>query len=169
MIENEIPLPVGDMKKTATNIEIIENEIVLKGKSVFGGYLGIKGGFYKENNQNCYKTGDIGYIKDEKLYCKGRIDTQIKYKGYRIELFDIEYNLTQIMGVKEAVVITKKDENGAIKTIKAFVLANIDEEQIKARLVQKIPAYMLPKTIKIMDKFPLNQNGKTDRKALSKL
>ena len=90
MLDMEI-LPVGDCSNLATEVEIIDEEIVLKGKSIFSGYIGgITGGYYRENNIDCYKTGDLGYISDDKLFCTGRKDNQLKFKGYRIELEDIE-------------------------------------------------------------------------------
>ena len=165
-------LPVGEVNTFATDIEIIDDEIVLKGKSVFSGYLGnYIGGYYNENNVNCYRTGDIGYIEDGKLYCKGRKDSQVKYKGYRIELNDIEYNINLINGVKECAVVAKYNENLVVKTIKAFVVVDNsqDANYVKTELEKYIPAYMMPKTIKIIDKLPINQNGKVDRKALSGL
>ena len=172
MINNNKLLPCGEVNNFATDIEIVDNEIVLKGKSVFGGYLGnITGGYYKENGINCYKTGDIGYIKDNKLYCKGRQDSQVKYKGYRIELNDIEYNIGLIKNVKECAVIAKYNDESIVKTIKAFVVIDndIDINYIKTELEKLIPDYMMPKTIKIIDKLPINQNGKVDRKALSEM
>lgn len=171
IMEEEILLPVGDMDNLATDVEIIDDEIVLKGKSVFCGYLGnIIGGYYKEDNVNCYKTGDIGFVKDNKLYCKGRLDSQIKYKGYRIELNDIEYNISQIKGVIECAVVAKYNEENIVKTVKAFVVGdNIEVDYIKKELENKIPGYMMPRTIKLIDKLPINQNGKIDRKALRDL
>lgn len=170
---NELKLlPVGEVNKFATDIEIIDNEIILKGKSVFGGYLSdFIGGFYKENGINCYKTGDIGYIEDGKLYCKGRKDSQVKYKGYRIELNDIEYNINLIKGVKDCAVVAKYNDDLVVKTIKAFVVVEdgIENNYIKKKLEKYIPEYMIPKTIKIMEKLPINANGKIDRKALSEL
>ena len=126
MLNSEELLPVGEVNNFATTIEIVNNEIVLKGNSVFEGYIqGYKGGYYQENGINCYKTGDIGCIKDNKLYCKGRKDSQVKYKGYRIELADIEYNINLIDGVASSAVIAKYDEkNSVVKIIKAFVTIN---------------------------------------------
>lgn len=173
MLNESQLLPVGEVGNFATDIEIIDDEIVLKGKSVFNGYLSnYVGGYYKENNINCFKTNDIGYIEEGKLYCKGRKDNQVKYKGYRIELNDIEYNINLIDGVKECVVVPKYNDS-IVKTIKAFVVVdnNIikDASYIKSKLEKYIPTYMIPKTIKIIDKLPINQNGKIDRKMLSDL
>lgn len=170
IVNNEELLPVGDTSNLATKVEIIDDEIVLKGPSVFNGYLGnITGGYYKENGINCYKTGDIGFIKNNKLYCKGRKDSQIKYKGYRIELNDIEHNISKIKGVKECAVVAKYNEDNVVKSVKAFVVGDVTTGFIKEELDNMIPGYMMPRTIKIIDKMPVNQNGKVDRKALSNL
>ena len=170
---NQDLLPVGTINDSATKIVIEDEEVVLKGDSVFSGYLNIKtDSYYKEHNINCYKTGDIGYIEDNKLYVKGRKDQQIKYKGYRIELGDIEYNISKINGVKDCAVIAKYDDNNNVKTIKAYVVIDdlkIDSDYIRNSLAERIPIYMVPKTISIVDSLPINKNGKIDRKALSAL
>ena len=168
MLDN-ILLPVGDISNNACIIDIIDNEIVLKGKSVFNGYLGnIKGGYYKEGNLNCFKTGDIGYIENNLLYCVGRLDNQIKYKGYRIELSEIEYYLNSIKEIDNSCCIAIKDNN-IVKSIKAFIQVNtsITDIEIKDKLSKLIPNYMIPKTIIILDKLPINKNGKIDRKILN--
>lgn len=171
IIENEPLLPVGDLDSLATEVEIIDGEIVLKGNSVFSGYLGNSaGGYYKENGVNCYKTGDLGFKKDGKLYCKGRKDSQIKFKGYRIELNEIEFHLSQISGVKECAVIAKRTPDGIVKTIKAFVAPeNLTADYIRAELLKSLPEYMLPKAFKFAKQLPINKNGKIDRRALSEL
>ena len=164
-------LPVGNISKAATTIEVKNNEIILKGASVFNGYLGnISGGYYQENGVNCYHTGDIGYIKNNLLYCNGRLDTQIKYKGYRIELNDIENNIKKINGVIDAVVVAKKNEN-IVKLIKAFVILEdwLDIDNVKIELARMLPLYMVPKIFQKIDKFPTNTNGKIDRKKLIEL
>lgn len=169
--KNEI-LPVGIIEDSACNIEIIDDEIVLKGKSVFNGYIGgITGGYYDEHGINCYKTGDIGYIKDNYLYCKGRKDNQIKYKGYRIELDEIELNILKLSEVKDCCVVAKYNNENIVNNIKAFVITNrkISVEEIKDELNKLLPEYMIPRIIKIVDELPLNSNGKIDRKALSNL
>lgn len=166
--DDDNDLPVGDINNFATEIEIIDDEIVLKGKSVFSGYLGkYIGGYYKEQNINCYKTGDLGYIKNGKLYCKGRIDNQIKYSGYRIELSDIENNMLLIAGVRECVVVPKYNDDGIIKSLIAYVVADdLDTITIKEELKKYIPQYMIPKTIRFIDRIPVNHNGKIDRMVL---
>lgn len=172
MLNNDY-LPVGKITTGAVKIQIENKEIILKGKSVFNGYLDIiTPNSYKEKNTNCYKTGDIGEIKNNNLYCLGRIDNQIKYQGYRIELEDIENNLLKIKGIREAIAIAKyKDKTNVVKLIKAFVVLDNDlkVEEIKKQLSKLIPNYMVPKQIKIIDKIPVNNNGKYDRKKLINL
>ena len=172
MAENELLLPVGEICAAATEIEIVDDEIVLKGKSVFSGYLGgPKGGFYKDGDVNCYRTGDLGYIKNGLLYCKGRLDSQIKYMGYRIELEEIEHHINALEGVSGSAVVASYDSNGTVKAIKAYVEADfpVKTRDIRQELSERIPHYMIPKTIKQVDSLPLNDNGKVDRKALGSL
>lgn len=163
-------LPVGEVDKSATDIEIKSKEILLKGKSVFNGYLGMKSrNHYKENGVNCYKTGDVGFIDDNELYCLGRKDHQIKYKGFRIELGEIENQLKSINKVKDAIVLSKQNDLGVITTIKAYVITRLTEEEIKNELRKTLPYYMIPKSFVFLKRFPINKNGKVDRKELSKL
>ena len=170
---NDKLLPVGKIKDSAVEIELNNDEIVLKGKSVFENYLEFESNnCYKEKNNNCYKTGDIGYINEGYLYCNGRIDNQIKYMGYRIELGDIENNLLKIDGINEAVVICKNKENSNIvKLIIGYIVIdkNINEEYIKKELSNLLPHYMIPKKLVFLEKIPVNENGKYDRKKLTEL
>ena len=169
-LEHEEILPCGKISSAATEVAVENGEIVLKGKSVFGGYLGgAEGGHYKEGETHCYRTGDMGFIKDGKLYCKGRIDSQIKYKGYRIELSDIEANIAAVDGVENCAVIAKKNAEGETRIIKAYVSGGVSELSIRKKLREKLPEYMIPKAIKILEKLPVNQNGKIDRKKLETL
>lgn len=172
MLEKDY-LPVGKLDTSSVKVNILNNEIILKGKSVFDGYLGKNtNNCFKKYENNCYKTGDLGSIKNNYLYCNGRIDNQIKYQGYRIELGDIENNLLKISGIRESVVIAKtKDNSNVIRLIKAFVVLdkNLPEKDIKDELLKYIPNYMIPKKIVILDKMPINKNGKYDRKKLNEL
>lgn len=166
MLEDKV-LPVGLLNTSAVDIEIENDEIVLKGESVFNGYLNSDKSLKYVNG---YKTGDLGYINDNYIYCLGRLDSQVKYQGYRIELGDIENNLLKINGVKEAVVMARyKDNSHIVKLIKAFVVVdhNIDEKTIKLELSKLVPSYMVPKKITIMDAIPVNHNDKYDRKVLN--
>ena len=170
ILAKEELLPVGKISSAATEITVENGEIVLKGKSVSKGYLsGERGGFYKENGKNCFKTGDMGFIENGKLYCKGRFDSQIKYKGYRIELSEIEANISSVSGTENCAVIVKRNPEGEVRLIKAFVSGNVSEEEIRKKLSENLPEYMIPKSIKKLAFIPFNKNGKIDRKELEKL
>ena len=179
-ILNENNIPIGIPKKDV-EIYIVDDklnklkdgtvgEILIVGQSVADGYIGeSKNSFIKYNGKNAYLTGDLGYKKEKMIYYQCRKDNQIKYKGYRIELADIESNLLQLNYIEKAVVIPKISESGKVTKIIAFVKLkeNIEKKELEIRkeLLNKIPEYMCP-TIKIIDKFPLNKNGKCDTKKL---
>ncbi|MGN0628439.1 MAG: AMP-binding protein [Oscillospiraceae bacterium] len=172
MTETESMLPVGRTDTSAVKITAEDGELLLRGKSVFSGYLGAASeNCFVKNGENCFRTGDLGYIEGGKIYCSGRKDSQIKYKGYRIELGEIEAALSSVEGVREAAATARKGPDGNVKMIKAFVSAepDLDESSIKAKLKELLPGYMVPKTIEIMEKLPVNKNGKIDRKLLMEL
>ena len=179
LMYNEIP--VGISKDDVCIYIVDENmnikpekeigEILISGASVGDGYLNKieDNSFLTFNGKKAYLTGDLGYIENNILYYIARKDTQIKYKGYRIELSDIEKNLQSISYVEKAVVVAKKNAENKITDLFAFVKLyegkNISEFQIKKDLQCMIPSYMCPK-IKIIKEFPINKNGKCDSKKL---
>lgn len=148
-------LPVGKTDLATCNVSVCDGEIVLDGKSVFGGYLG------KEPLGGAYKTGDKGEIINGTVYCYGRKYGYIKYKGHRIELDDIKNAMLRIEGVEQCEVNTVTGRNGAITGITAKAVSfTLNEDEIKSRLSQLIPEYMMPKTVKILDRISFNDNGK---------
>ena len=166
-----LSLPVGSTETCACNLEISDGKIILKGNSVFSGYLGgIPGGHFTKNGTNCYDTGDLGFIKNGLIYCNGRNDGQIKFRGYRIELSEIESVISEIDGIQSCAVIAKRTADGTVRSIRAFVCPENDNvtEEIIGRLSLKIPDYMLPR-IKLMQELPVNANGKIDRKKLCEM
>ena len=157
------PLPVGDISSAACKIEIENGEIILSGTSVFGGYIGAA-----ERTGGRFATGDLGEIRGGKLYCTGRIDGRIKYKGYRIELGDIEANILAIGGVRACCAVAKRSKNGDTAYIKVFVSAEptLGEETLRTALKSALPEYMIPKVIEFLPQLPVNEHGKTDRRLL---
>ncbi len=155
-------------------LEKDKGELILFGPSVGFGYLNdieiTEKAFIKSSNNNNfaqigYKTGDIvRKDKDEVFYFISRKDHQIKKMGYRIELGEIEAATNNIKGVYESVAIYKELEEG-LGIIKLFLAADpfINELMISKLLSNQLPKYMLPKTIKIIEKLPKNANGKIDR------
>lgn len=189
MIEDDGELPVGEVAHCATEVRVTDGEIILAGASVAGGYLAntlkeadCGTAFSLENGVHVYRTGDIGSIRDGLIYCDGRRDFQVKYKGYRIELHDIENNMNRIPGVLESAVIAVRNSDGMVRAINAFCVPDytvespeipdakcIDIEYVKIKLGEMLPDYMVPRNIRILDRLPMNANGKIDRKALEQL
>ena len=163
-------LPVGEISKCNNDIVICDKEIVIKGKSVFSGYLGdIIGGHFLDGETDCYKTGDLGLIDGDYLYCLGRSDNQIKLNGYRIELEEIEKVINNITGVNNSCVVAKKDKTGKVKYLKAYVSGDVLVEDVVSVLSSKLPSYMVPKFIEVVFSLPVNNNGKLDRKKIESL
>ena len=174
MTEREAVLPVGRVNGAACTVEVRDGEIVLIGGGVFGGYLADeRGGHFVENGQNAYRTGDAGFIRDGLLYCAGRLDEQVKLKGFRIEPGEIEARLTALEGVADCAVIPKRAADGEVVAMRAFVTAargfSLDGDDLKKRLAENLPAYMIPKVVRVLEAMPVTGNGKTDRKALELL
>lgn len=117
-----------------------------------------------------YRTGDlVKWSDDGNIDFIGRVDSQVKIRGYRIELGDIEAKLLEIPGIKSAAVIVKelKADN---KIIAAYVVlknqGTISSDEIRKSLTSRLPDYMIPGYISILDEMPLNTSGKIDRKSL---
>ncbi len=180
-ILNNDEIPVGIPKEDVQIFIVDENlnqlqekqigEILITGESVADGYLGNvnNNSFIQYNGKKAYLTGDLGFIRNGMLYYKARKDKQIKYKGYRIELSDIEQNLQQLNYIDKAVVIAKKGKEDKVLNIIAFLILKEKiiktEKEISEDLKTKMPEYMCPR-IKIVKEFPINNNGKCDEKKL---
>lgn len=170
-------IPIGKPKSDVDIYIVDENlqelsegqsgEILITGKSVADGYLGnvANNSFITYKGEKAYLTGDLGYMKNGVLYYKARKDNQIKYKGYRIEISDIEKNLQELEYIEKAVVVAKKGIDAKVTNIFAFVKSREEIKKIKQDLKAKLPEYMIPK-IKKVDSFPMNNNGKCNKKKL---
>ncbi|HJV16022.1 MAG TPA: D-alanine--poly(phosphoribitol) ligase subunit DltA, partial [Bacillales bacterium] len=185
---NEYPsLPVGSPKSDTEILLVGEDgnevpdgekgEIIIVGPSVSKGYLGeielSKKAFIPMNGQMAYKTGDAGYRENRQLFYKGRIDFQIKLHGYRMELEEIEYHISQSSYVKMAVVLPVI-QNGKIEYLTAAVVPlehRYEKEYqltsaIKKELGDVLPAYMIPRKFSYYEDLPITANGKIDRKRI---
>ncbi|MEC1679571.1 amino acid adenylation domain-containing protein [Bacillus mojavensis] len=115
-----------------------------------------------------YKTGDLAKRSSSGLLeYAGRKDHQIKLKGYRIELGEIELALLSLEDIDEAVVIDFADSQGR-KQLAAYVVSSTKTTalELRKKLSDKLPVFMVPAYFIHMDRIPLTQNGKTDREAL---
>lgn len=143
-------------------------ELFIKGVALSKGYINDEKETSKQfiNTKNhglIYRTGDLAKkIQGGQVEFVGRKDTQIKRRGFRIELSEIEKVLSSDSKVKENCVIYDKD----LEDIVAFVKTSQNEEYIRKFLQKKLPYYMVPDTYVYIEEFPLTNNRKVDRKLL---
>ena len=116
-----------------------------------------------------YRTGDMGYVNwDGQLQFIGRNDHQIKLRGHRVELSEIELALADCPGVQQAVVSVHSC--GAGTQLRAHLLteqAELDIAGIASQLADALPAYMIPQQFSVVDRFPTTATGKVDRQQLA--
>lgn len=117
-----------------------------------------------------YKSGDLAeWTPDWELQFKSRIDDQVKINGFRVELSDIEANVSQIEGIDENAVITDNYSDGLL-FLKLFYTASdnsLTQEVIRRKLEKVLPEYMIPGQFIKVDYFPKTTSGKVDRQALA--
>ncbi|RMQ50439.1 Ribonuclease H [Pseudomonas cichorii] len=115
-----------------------------------------------------YRTGDLArFLPNGDLEYVGRTDHQVKIRGHRIELDEIEACLTRYPGVREAVVVARDDQQRS-KVLVAYVVADSAPgiEALREHVLGNLPPYMIPSAFMFLERFPLNGNGKIDRKSL---
>ncbi|MBO6164047.1 MAG: amino acid adenylation domain-containing protein [Lachnospiraceae bacterium] len=113
--------------------------------------------------ERSYHTGDIAYMGEDGLYYfKGRADSQIKHMGHRIELGEIEKGMMEQPEVSRACCVFDRNRNRIV----AFYVGSLSTKDMRVRLREKLPGYMVPSKFFTLDAFPLNKNGKIDRQAL---
>jgi|GEM_PF-441038 len=159
------PCPIG-----------IKGEICISGPGLAKGYLNdtrrtaisfIRNPYGEGLYEGLYRTGDLGYWTAEgELIFLGRLDHQVKIRGNRVELGEIEHKLLLHPRIRESVVMVL--EKGTDKHLYACYRSDepIDEDAIKAHLSGLLPAYMTPSRFLWVQSMPLTTSGKIDRKAL---
>lgn len=124
----------------------------------------------RESGARLYRTGDLARFRTNgELECLGRIDNQVKVRGFRIELEEIESALGQYQGVKQSVVVAREDIPGD-KRLVAYVVVHqgqsLGVDALREFVKQRLPDYMLPSRFICLESLPLTPNGKVDRRAL---
>ncbi|MBA4493457.1 non-ribosomal peptide synthetase [Paenactinomyces guangxiensis] len=167
------PVPIG-----------VEGELYIAGEGLARGYLNqpdltdhkfipnpVKDGPYTR----VYKTGDLARFRvDGSIEYIGRIDDQVKVRGHRIELQEIETVLLKYPGIQQALVLVREDLTNHLKCLVAYIVLNKNLKQKKEILIKniwsylknKLPDYMVPSYFEFIDHIPLTYNGKVDRNAL---
>jgi amino acid adenylation domain-containing protein len=132
----------------------------------------LTGGSFIENpwtRERLYRTGDVGrYLPDGDIQFLGREDSQVKIQGYRVELGEVEAALAEHPEVRAAVVTAVGHAPGP-RRLAGYVAgpAHLSGEALREFLRRKLPPYMVPSSLTVLDELPLTSNGKVDRHALS--
>ncbi|MDX5350578.1 MAG: LLM class flavin-dependent oxidoreductase [Paracoccaceae bacterium] len=153
----------------------MEGELWIGGEGVAAGYFGrddLTAERFRPDpfagQGRMYRTGDLVRRRpDGRLDFLGRADHQVKIRGHRIELSEIEAALDAAPGIRQAVALAREDQPGDVRLV-AYVTHDgpVDEAALRARLAAHLPEVMVPAHIVALDAFPLTPNGKVDRKAL---
>ena len=181
--DNAILLTSILVEELNTIFEAVDDEIIIIGDSVAQGYFENSEKtaevFFEYEGKKAYHTGDSGYFDENSvLNYNGRIDFQIKFNGFRIELQDIEAHLYEIAEIEKALVVPQENAAHKVTGLIAVIHSSLSFEtkaeerafnkKIKAQLSNTIMDYMMPTKFIYLDGFPLTPNGKIDRKALTK-
>ena len=169
--ERRNPLPVG-----------VAGELHIGGVGLARGYWNgpeltaegfVPDPYSEQAGARLYRTGDLARRRaDGELEYLGRLDDQVKVRGFRIEFGEIANALRDQAGVRECEVLAVADDGGARENrIVAFVVAaegvsEVTAGELRAELTKRLPAYMLPSAIVMLEALPLTSNGKVDRKKL---
>ena len=124
---------------------------------------------YGHTGERLYRTGDLArWRPDGSLDFVGRVDDQVKVRGFRVELGEVETALRACRGVREAVVVACADVAGTGQRLVGYVVGEADWSlaAVTAELATRVPVYMVPTAWVPLAKLPLNLNGKVDRAAL---
>lgn len=181
-LQDSEPIPIGRAGANKRILIINEEgreanvgetgEICILGSCLAFGYYGRKeetNNVFVQNPANMayremmYKTGDFGYVSESgDIIFSGRRDSQVKIHGIRVELGDIENAACCIDGIEKASTVLKDEKITLfLQTQKSF-----NKRQFNLLLKEHVPKYMLPDAVVCLNQFPLNKNGKTDKKRL---
>jgi amino acid adenylation domain-containing protein len=160
------PAPVG-----------VAGEIYIGGAGVTRGYLNqpaltaekfIPHPFSTEPGARLYRTGDLArYLPDGNMEFLGRVDHQVKLRGFRVELGEVEAVMAEHACIREAVLVLHEDSTGE-KRLAAYVAARepLSISELREFLKRRLPEYMVPSAFIMMEALPLTPSGKVDRRAL---
>ncbi|MET9666783.1 amino acid adenylation domain-containing protein [Streptomyces sp. NPDC006475] len=153
-------------------------EVLISGPGIGLGYLDELraggAGFGERGGAGHYRSGDLGrLVPGFGVEITGRLDDQVKLRGYRVQLGEVEAQLHRQPGVVGAAVVARSDESGLVSHLDAYVVGADGNDgaasirDLQSALARELPAAMVPTGWQLLDRLPLTANGKTDRKALA--
>lgn len=173
-IEGDVPV-IGRMMPNYQgyvldrNAELLPQGVI--GELYVGGY-GLARGYHKQPDLTSakfiehqfgrlYKTGDlVRILPDGNMEFVGRTDEQVKIRGHRIELDEVNYQISQCDSIENAVSLTRDG------VLVSYAVGNREPSEVISELANRLPSYMVPSTMVMLDAFPLNSSGKIDKQAL---
>ncbi|MFJ2915712.1 amino acid adenylation domain-containing protein, partial [Streptomyces sp. NPDC087228] len=152
----------------------VVGELYVGGPGVALGYVGLPAATatrfvaapFGRPGERRYRTGDlVRYRPDGALEYVGRADDQVKIRGFRIEPGEVEAALAAVDGVDQAVVVGREDRAGDRRLV-GYVTGAVDPDKVRSALTERLPEYLLPSAVVVLDALPLTPHGKLDRAAL---
>jgi amino acid adenylation domain-containing protein len=151
----------------------VEGELYIAGAGLARGYLGrsaetaarfVADPFTGEPGARMYRTGDVArWTRDGLVECLGRVDGQLKIRGFRVEPGEIEATLARHDSVARAAVVAREDRPG-VRQLVAYVVpdGHVEPDRLRAYLADRLPEYLVPASVLPVPSFPLTHNGKLD-------
>lgn len=143
-------------------------ELLVAGPQVTPGYLHGRDAhkFEEIDGRRWYHTGDKVIRHGDVYVCKGRLDSQVKIGGYRVELMDTEAHLRSLDGVEGAICFTDGDDASRFIVAALHASREVTLAEVRRHLGERLPAYMIPRKVFTLRDVPTNKNGKLDRLAI---
>lgn len=169
------PMPGSELLIEKIKPEDKEGELIITGNHVSLGYFKNEElnqhKFFIHSGKRAFRTGDIAYYQNGMLFFLGRNDDQIKMHGFRIELNEISNVICKNVLVSDAVTVPLKRNNEVKKIVSFLILKDVNdkeviEEQLLSFLEKKLPYYMIPGDLVVVNDFPYNTSHKIDKNKL---
>lgn len=149
----------------------MKGELIICGDQVGRGYVNLpektKDAFFTHNGLRAYHSGDLAaWTENGEIRIFGRIDNQIKLRGFRIELDEIEKVITEYPGISSSAATVRKMRTTEYLAGYYTAKEEINIDSLRSFLQEKLPEYMVPNVLVRLNEMPMNNNGKVDRKAL---